>query len=113
MICPKCEYEYVDAISVCPDCGAQLVTHEDYEGNLITHKDWVIVHTTDENYKAEMYKANLEGAGIETHILNLSDRNFPTNAEFRYVKIVVRKTEAQRAIEIINDIDSQQEPEDE
>ena len=113
MICPNCNNKYVDSIEECPYCGSGVTAQNKFEDDLVTQKDLVIIHTTDENYKAEMYKANLEGAKIETHVLNLSDRSFPTNAEFRDVKILVRKEEAERALEIINDIDSQQDSEDE
>lgn len=114
MICPNCEYEYVDGVSVCPDCEVELVTQEDFEGNLVHHADWIVVYTTNENYKAEMYKANLEGAGIEVSILGQKDRNYPTVGDLSVIKILVKKKDAENALEIIEDINSRKdEPEEE
>ena len=61
MICPKCEMEYVDNITECTDCQTELISVEDFEGNLVHHSDWVVIYTTDVLYEAQMYKANLEG----------------------------------------------------
>ena len=35
MICPNCEYEYIESVKTCPDCGSELVSTEDFEGNLV------------------------------------------------------------------------------
>lgn len=109
MICPKCEYEYVDEIKVCPDCGNNLITAEEFEGHLVHHSDWVIVYTCAETYDAEMYKANLESAEIETMIISQKDRNYPTAGNFSVIKILVRKSDQTSAREIINDINSRNE----
>lgn len=106
MICPKCEYQYIDDIKVCPDCGAELITVEEFEGNLVHHSDWVIVYTCSEIYDAEMYKANLESADIETLIISQKDRNYPAAGNFSVIKILVKKSDQIPAREIINDINS-------
>ena len=114
MICPNCEYEYVEGITTCPDCGVELVTKKDFEGNLVHNSDWVVVYTTNENYQAEMYKANLEGAGIDVSILGQKDRNYPTVGDLAVIKILVKKKDAENALEIVNDINSRKdEPEEE
>ncbi|AFN74865.1 hypothetical protein MROS_1631 [Melioribacter roseus P3M-2] len=106
MICPKCEYEYVEGIQECPDCGVQLVTREEFEGHLVHPEDWVVVYTCSDNIEAEMYKANLESADIETLILSQKDRSYPTVGDLAIVKILVRKNDVDSALEIIRDINS-------
>jgi len=104
MICPKCELEYIENIKVCPDCSTDLITIEEFEGNLVNPADWIIVYTCDEPYEAEMYKTNLESAEIETLIISQKDRNYPTVGNFSVIKILVKKTDQNSAMEIINDI---------
>ena len=106
MICPKCEYEYLDSIAVCPDCNSELVTKEDFEGHLIHPNDWVIVYSCAEDLEADMLKSNLEGADIEVLILNQNDHNFPVIGDLSVIKVLVKKEDAKDASAIINDINS-------
>ncbi len=106
MICPKCELEYVDGISICPDCNTELVTIEEFQGNLLHPKDWVVVYSTDDAVEADMLKSNLKGGDIEAIILNQSDSSFPAVGDLKGVKLLVKKNDAQDAIAIINDINS-------
>lgn len=112
MICPKCEYEYIDDIKVCPDCGTVLVSKDDFEGHLVHPEDWIIVYTCAEPYEAEMFKSNLESTDIETLIISQKDRNYPTVGDMSVVKLLVRKKDQQAAVEIINDINSREENSD-
>ncbi len=113
MICPKCESHYVNGVTICPDCNTQLIPIAEYEGKLIHPKDWVIVYTTDAEYKADMFKANLEGADIDVLLLGQDDKNFPVPGDFSVIKILVKKTDSEAAIAIINDINSHSENSDE
>lgn len=103
MICPNCEYEYVDGVTICPDCGAELVTDEEFEGNLVHPSDWVVVFTCYEIYEADMMKSNLEGAGIDSIILGQSDRSFPAMGDLQMVKLLVKKSDCEDALEFIKD----------
>jgi hypothetical protein len=104
MICPNCEYEYIEGIIVCADCGADLISVEDFEGSLLHPADWAVIKTFPEEYEAEMLKANLEGAGIDSLIYSKQDRNFPASGSWTSVKVLVKKRDIVDALEIIEDI---------
>ncbi len=104
MICPKCEYEYHEGITNCPDCSTELVTNENFEGNLTHPKDWVIVYGCSDVVEADMLKSNLEGANIDVLILNQNDSSFPVVGDLSVTKILVKKSDVKDAVAIINDI---------
>ena len=106
MICPKCEYEYLDGITICPDCNGELVTNENFEGNLIHPDDWVIVYSCADDLEANMIKSNLESADIKTLILNQNDHNFPVIGDLSVIKVLAQKSDAEDASAIIDDINS-------
>ncbi|HAW09012.1 MAG TPA: hypothetical protein DCW42_07615 [Bacteroidetes bacterium] len=70
--------------------------------------DWEIVYTTNREIDAEMYKANLEGAGIPVNILSQVDttRMF-TIGNLAVVKIYVPIQFFNSAKEIIDAINSE------
>ena len=109
MICPKCEYEYHEGISVCLDCDTELVTIENFEGNLTHPKDWVIIYSCADAVEADMLKSNLGGADIEVLILNQNDSSFPVVGDLSVTKLLVKKGNAEDAIAIINDINKEEE----
>ncbi len=109
MICPKCEAEYVDGITICTDCDVELVTREDFELNLIHHEDWTTIYSTDAMYEVEMIKANLDGAEIESVILSQKDKNFPGSGDLSIIKLLVKKEDADDAKKIIADINKEKD----
>lgn len=109
MICPKCELDYIEGISVCSDCGAVLVTTDNFEGNLVHNSDWIVAYTTDVMYEAEMYKANLESAGIETTILGQKDKSFPMPGDLSVIKLLIKKSDFLSAQSIFRDIEERAE----
>lgn len=112
-ICPNCEYEYQEGVTVCPDCGYQLVTEEEFVEHMVNPEDWEAVYTTSEEYEADMLKANLEGAGIETSIIPKKDRSFPAVGDLAVIKLLVKKDDVLSAKQIIQDINFRKEDTDE
>jgi len=104
MICPKCECEYVDGIKVCSDCRIDLIPVDEFEGNLIHPKDWVIVYTGNDLIETEMLKANLIGAEIDSIIISQKDRSYLYLGEVSPIKLLVKRKDADEALQIINDI---------
>lgn len=104
MICPKCECEYVDGIKICSDCRIDLIPVEDFEGNLSHPKDWIIVYTGSDLIETEMLKANLEGAEIDSIIISQKDRSYLYLGEVSPIKLLVKRKDADEALQIIGDI---------
>lgn len=108
MICPNCESEYVKGISVCADCGTELIPKEEFDRHMIKNSDWITAYVCSENYEAEMMKSNLEGAGIEAIIISQKDSNFPSVGDFSVIKLMVKKTDVEDVMKIIEDINNPQ-----
>lgn len=113
MICPNCEYEYIEGVTICPDCGSELIPKEEFDGKLVHPSDWVVIFTTGTLYEAEMLKSNLEGAGIESLILSQKDSCYPAVGDLAIVKLLVKKDDTDEAQSIIKDINTRQIQDDE
>lgn len=113
VICPECKNEYVDGMTACPDCGASLIDKEEYEEKIPENSDWAVVYTCYEEYEAEMLKANLEGAYIESMILSQKDRSYPLVGALSMIKVLVKKKDLMEASQIIESINTDINPEDE
>lgn len=108
-VCPNCEYEYIEGITICPDCGTRLVDDEHFlPPEDWTEENWQVVYTSSQEYDVEMLRDNLESAGIKTSILSQKDRNFPAPGDFSLVKLFVRKEDVQAALNFIEQIKSEQ-----
>jgi hypothetical protein len=107
-VCPNCNYEYVEGVTFCPDCGIPLV-----DDSLITkpenwtEENWEVVYTSGVDYEIEMLKNNLESAGITAAILSQKDRNFPAPGDFSIVKLLVHKEDVPDALNFIQKIKSE------
>jgi hypothetical protein len=113
-ICPNCEYEYVEGITFCPDCGVALLKNEEYiKPEEWSEENWEIVYTASESYEVEMIKNNLEGGGIKAVVLSQKDRNYPAPGDFSVVKLLVRKEDVQDAVLFIQKVKSENSRQDE
>ncbi len=113
-ICPNCGYEYVEGVTICPDCETHLVDEslfvkpEDW-----TEDNWEVVFTSNKIYEVEMLKDNLESAGITATILNQQDRNFPSPGDFTVIKLLVRREDLSSALEFIKELNSENDEREE
>jgi len=113
-ICPNCNYEYVEGVTICPDCGVHLVDEslleepEDW-----TEENWEVVFTSSKDYEVEMLKDNLENAGITATILRQADRNFPAPGDLAIIKLLVRSEDVNAALDFIQNLNSESGEEDE
>ncbi len=113
-VCPNCNYEYVEGVTFCPDCGAALVDPEFIDKpEEWTEENWEVVYTSSEEYEVEMIKNNLDGAGIISEVLVQKDRNFPALGDLGIVKLLVRKEDVSAALNYIQRMKSESGEEDE
>lgn len=101
-ICPNCEYEYVEGVKICPDCGESLVSSDEIiPAEEWDESQWEVVYTTSDEIDAQIVKERLAADDIVATVLSQKDRNFPAPGDFSIVKLLVRKEDAQRAIDIL------------
>jgi hypothetical protein len=105
--CPNCEYEYVEGITICPDCKVHLVDEALFEKpEDWTEDNWEVVYTSNKDYEIDMLKDNLESAGITAAILSQMDRNFPAPGDLAVIKLMVRREDLEAALSFIQKINS-------
>lgn len=111
--CPNCSYEYIEGITICPDCGIALVDEDFFiKPQEWSEENWEVIYTSDKEYEVEMLKDNLESAGIAAAVLSQKDRNFPAPGDFSVVKLLVRKEDMKTALNFIGGIqDEESDPE--
>jgi hypothetical protein len=112
--CPNCNYEYVEGVTICPDCGEHLVGEEFFiKPEEWTEENWEVVYKSEQEYEVNMLRDNLESAGIKTAVLSQKDRNFPAPGDFSIIKLLVRKEDIQEALTFIHHISKESGEEEE
>lgn len=107
-VCPKCEYEYIEGITFCPDCGAALLDYDQYiKPEEWDEQNWEIIYIGSDVIEVEMIKNNLESGEIKAVVLSQKDRNYPAPGAFSVVKLLVRKEDVQDAVTFIQKVKSE------
>ena len=107
-VCPNCEYEYVEGMTICPDCGTRLVDDKNFiPPEDWTEENWQVIYTSSQEYDVEMLRDNLESEGIKAVILSQKDRNFPAPGDFSLVKLYVRQEDVKAALNFIQQVKSE------
>lgn len=103
-ICPNCNYEYYEGIAICPDCNLPLVEEKDLpKFEELSEKDWVLIYTSTNELEVGMYRGILESSGLEVSVLSQTDHNFPAPGDLSIVKLFVRKSDVQQALNFLQD----------
>ncbi len=106
--CPECKSEYEEGILKCSDCGAALVPQLEEEQEEVHFPDetYTLVYVSNQIIDVDMVKANLDGAGIESFILNQSDSN-NLDATRQNAKLFVKAEDAEDALSFIKNLEAQ------
>lgn len=108
--CPNCNYEYVEGVTICPDCSEHLVEEEFFsKPEDWTEENWEVVYKSEQEYEVNMLRDNLESAGIKTAILSQKDRNIPAPGDLSIIKLLVRKEDIPEALSFIHHINKEAE----
>lgn len=65
-------------------------------------KDWVVIYTTNQLYRAELFKRNLGDNGIESVIINKMDSTY----RFGEIEIYVKRDQILRAKKLASEFEN-------
>lgn len=68
--CPKCGAEFESNVSVCSDCGVELIDAKQYQAiqdreNAIRERSWAVIAETSNPQEALMWRQTLAATGYE------------------------------------------------
>ncbi len=110
MFCPECRTEYREGFTVCADCGIALVPELPPEPPAEIPPEGAdfeeVLRFMDEGIVA-IVKSVLDEEGIDYYIAGFSIPKGPDQ------RLMVRKDQAERAREILEDLDTDEEEPDE
>ena len=105
MFCPKCKYEYVEGIKVCPTCDVELVENLPKVQSVpfdVEYVELVTVFETMDTCALMIAKSLLEGSGIKYFAKNENLRSLFVIPIL--IEIQVGKQDEQVAKEILEDL---------
>jgi len=104
---PACGGCIVCGKPVCEECANEVEGKFfcDDDSHLVVYQDYVVGYRTNTDYEAEMFRANLESAGLDVRIFNQHGHiYFVDIGQMALVNVMVRKDQYQRAKEIVRSI---------
>ena len=110
--CPSCKKGFEPSIKYCSECGGELIASPKVELSW-NENDFTLLTVCTQLYEAEIIKANLESADIETIILSQQDSNYPCLGNASAIKIFIRKENEELAREYLENINQQTHSTDE
>ncbi len=108
--CPKCRDEFEDWVKICPDCGLELVDTRPEkpprQKKVISSEPLVTVATFSYPLEAHLSRAKLESEGIEGFVADehMVIANWLYSIAIGGVKLWVKKSDAEKAAEILRGI---------
>ena len=104
--CPECGSIFDSGVPVCPECGATVENPSD--GSISFYTDeYIFIYSCYDLYEAEMIKANLDSAGIETWIVNKKDSSYPGLGNLSSIMLYVKVEDSESAFEFLKAYDEQ------
>ncbi|MDO8684049.1 MAG: DUF2007 domain-containing protein [Armatimonadota bacterium] len=102
--CPKCKYEYIEGVEVCPDCDLKLVKklHEQKESIHDDDEEWVSLGSIADEAEFQIVKGLLESSGIpvwvRSDIISWAGINRPGDIGEKFISVPASKVEEAREI---------------
>ncbi|MBU8933584.1 MAG: hypothetical protein KOO62_06220 [candidate division Zixibacteria bacterium] len=82
--CPDCRYEYRFEVTVCPDCGVELVSNLPslVSAAVTPDESWVVVGQVGSQMKTELAKGSLDSNNIPSMVISSSFGAFGKGMDF-------------------------------
>lgn len=101
--CAKCRAEHADDLTLCPDCGGELLAEVPEEDDLVIDEEWVTVAERTGLVLRQLIKSELENAGIPCSVSGADAGTTLIYPAFD-TKIQVPKSHEEEARQIVEDM---------